>query len=404
MLNNNKVVFDFTFVLPGFAPIPPGGYMVVFELSKYLAERGYNVLIIFLKRINRGLYNFEKDKNLLDKIWSTSIKSNIYDFVQNTISTRFLLSILRKHPSYLKIIGFKLSTDQIVPTVGTFFSEFNFDNINFVVRKGIPDRLQTRRIVATAWETAYFVHRFQGCKRKYYLIQNDEDNPSFSGQLEDLARKSYDLDLKKIVINRHMQERFSAENPIKIMVAAHVEGKIIHKPEKRNNKIILMQLREGKDKGAEYAIEAARLIKAKRPDIDIISFGKYKQNLPPFITHLGYVSDAKYIELFNLASIFVLPSLIEGFATPVLEAMSCGCVPIATKCGGPETFVQNNMNGILVSTKSPIDIADNVIWLLENPNIRIEMANNAIETSKKFSKERMVENFLSGILDKENLT
>ena len=74
VLNNDKMVYDFTFVLPGFAPIPPGGYMVVFELSKSLAERGYNVLIIFLKRINRNLYNLQKDKKLLDKIRSASLK------------------------------------------------------------------------------------------------------------------------------------------------------------------------------------------------------------------------------------------------------------------------------------------------------------------------------------------
>jgi glycosyltransferase involved in cell wall biosynthesis len=398
------MTYDFTFVLPGFNLTPPGGYMVVFELSKLLSERGYTVLIIFLKRMNKNLYNIEKNRKILGKILNTPFKFRIYDYVQNTTLSRFLINIVKKYPSCLKIMTIKLTSDSNSHETGTFFSEFNFDNLDFLVRKGIPDRLQTRRIFATAWETSYFVDRFQGCKLKYYLIQNDEDNPSFSGQLKDLARKSYDLDLKKIVINGHLQERFSAENPIKITVAAHVDGKVLHKPDERNNKVILMQIRDGYDKGAEYAIEAARLIKANRPDIDILSFGNYKQNLPSFITHLGYVSDARYIELFNLASIFVLPSIVEGFATPVLEAMSCGCVPVATKCGGPENFVQHNINGMLVSTKSPHDIADTVIWLLENENLRIEMAYNAIETSKNFSKERMLEKFLFGILDREGNT
>ena len=395
------MVYDFTFVLPAFAPIPPGGYMVVFELSKYLAERGNNVLIIFLKRINRNLYNLHKDKILLDKIRSAPLKIKFYDFFQNTISVRFLISIIRKHTSYLKIMGFNLSTDSNSRTTGFFFSEFDFDNVDFLVRKGIPDRLQTRRIIATAWETSYFVDRFQGCKLKYYLIQHDEDDPSFSGELKNFAHRSYDLDLKKIVINKRMQERFFPENPIKISVASHVAGKVLNKPEERNNRVVLMQIREGADKGAEYAIEAARLIKTKRPDIDIIAFGNYKQNLPEFITHLGYVSNARYIELFNLASIFVLPSLVEGFSTPVLEAMSCGCVPVATKCGGPENFVDDQINGILVSIMDPQGIADNVIWLLENTNRRIEMAYRAIETSQKFSIDRMGNEMIDGILKYE---
>ena len=403
VLNNDKMVYDFTFVLPDFALIPPGGYIVVFELSRYLTERGYKVLIIFLKRMNRNLYNFVKDKKLLDKIRSASLKFKIYDYFQNTISARFLISIIRKHPSYLKIMGFKLSRDSISHTAGTYFSEFNFENIDFLVRKVIPDRLQTRRLIATAWETSYFVDPFQGCKLKYYLVQHDEDNPAFSGQLKNLAHRSYDLNLKKIVINKRMQERFFPENPIKITVAAHVAGKVLKKPEERNNKVILMQIREGADKGAEYAIEAARLIKNKRPDIDIIGFGNYKQNLPEFITHLGYVSNARYIELFNLASIFVLPSLVEGFSTPVLEAMSCGCVPVATKCGGPENFVEHQVNGVLVSIMDPQGIADNVIWLLENTDRRIEMAYRAIETSQNFSIDRMGNEMIDGILKYEEV-
>ena len=395
------MVYDFTFVLPGFTPIPAGGTMVVFELSRYLVDNGYTVLIIFLKRIHRNLYNIVKDQKLLDRNRNRSLEIKIYDYIQNTISTRILISIMAKHPSYLKIIGVQLGQNSDSHTSGTFFSEFSFGGIDFSVKNDIPKRLRTQRIVATAWQTSYFVNRFQGSNFKYYLVQNDEDNPAFSGSLNVLARKSYDLPLKKIVINRQMQERFSLESPIKINVAAHVIGKILRQPEARDNKVILMQLREGEDKGAVYAIEAALLIKTKRPDIEIISFGNYKHDLPVFIKHLGYVSNADYIELFNIATIFVLPSLIEGFPIPVIEAMSCGCVPVATKCKGPENFIEHNMNGILVPIMEPKAIADSAIWLLENRNIRIKMAYNAIETSLNYSIDRMGNEFTNGILKYE---
>ena len=398
---NKRSVYDFTFILPGFVPIPPGGYMVVFELSKYLTNRGYKVLIIFLKRMHRNLYNIEKEEELLNKIKADSLKSKVSGSLQNTLYTQFLISLIRRRHSFLKTIWFKLSRDSITHSDGTFLSKFSFDNIDYFVRKRIPKKLETRRLIATAWETSYFVDRFCGCKFKYYLVQHDEDNPVFSGRLNGLAHKSYDFPLKKIVINKQMQERFSLESPIKITVAAHVIGKVLNKPEMRNNKVILMQLREGTDKGAGYAIEAARLIKTKRPEIEIISFGNYRGDLPEFIKHLGFVSNAEYIELFNLATIFVLPSLVEGFSTPVLEAMSCGCVPVATKCGGPENFVEHQVNGLLVSIKDSHGIADEVIWLLENTNRRIEMADRAIETAKGFSEGRMGEELIDGILKYE---
>lgn len=401
MLIKKEKTYDFTFVLPSFSLLPGGGYMVVFELSRHLSEKGYSVLIIFLKNVNKNLYKLQKEKELKEKIQMTPFKYKIYDYFQNTMSTRLLISIIEKHPSYLKITGIKLGVDLASHSAGTFFSEFNFDKIDFLVIRGIPEKLKTRRIVATAWETSYFVNRFQGCKHKYYLAQHDEDDPSYSGQLENLARRSYSLVLKKIVINKRMQERFSAENPIKINVAAHVKGKVSIKPEYRSNKIILMQIRESADKGAQYAIEAAKLIKSKRPDVEFVSFGNYKQHLPAFIKNLGYLSDSKYIDFFNLATIFVLPSLVEGFSTPVLEAMSCGCVPVATKCGGPENFVEHKKNGILVSIKNSQEIANGVIWLLENKEERIQMAYRAIDTSENFSIDRMGNEFIDEILKYE---
>ena len=97
------------------------------------------------------------------------------------MSTRLLISILRKHPSYLKIIGVQIGQDSVSHTSGTFFSEFSFGGIDFSVKNDLPKRLRTQRIVATAWQTSYFVNRFQGSNFKYYLVQNDEDNPAFSG-------------------------------------------------------------------------------------------------------------------------------------------------------------------------------------------------------------------------------
>jgi len=45
----------------------------------------------------------------------------------------------------------------------------------------------------------------------------------------------------------------------------------------------------------------------------------------------GYVSDADLVPLLNLASVLVLPSLMEGFGLPAVEAAACGCPVIATK-------------------------------------------------------------------------
>lgn len=49
------------------------------------------------------------------------------------------------------------------------------------------------------------------------------------------------------------------------------------------------------------------------------------------VTRLGYVSDGDLAAIYNLAAVYIQPSLYEGFSLPILEAKACGTWVIATK-------------------------------------------------------------------------
>jgi glycosyltransferase involved in cell wall biosynthesis len=51
------------------------------------------------------------------------------------------------------------------------------------------------------------------------------------------------------------------------------------------------------------------------------------------VTHLGFVSDSDRIALMQRCTLFVFPSLYEGFGFPVLEALAAGAVVLATRRG-----------------------------------------------------------------------
>ena len=81
----------------------------------------------------------------------------------------------------------------------------------------------------------------------------------------------------------------------------------------------------------------------------LISRHQLQQN----IHLLGQKKQSEINALLGQADIFVLASRSETFGVVYIEAMACGLPVIATRCGGPEEFV-NEKNGLLV----PVDDVD----------------------------------------------
>ena len=82
---------------------------------------------------------------------------------------------------------------------------------------------------------------------------------------------------------------------------------------------------------------------------------------------LGYVSDQDVQKLYRLASVFLLPSLYEGFGLPSLEALQAGCPTIVSSI--PPLEEQNRLLGGTLRTFDPRDpaaLADRIAWVLEH--------------------------------------
>lgn len=104
------------------------------------------------------------------------------------------------------------------------------------------------------------------------------------------------------------------------------------------------------------------------------------------IIELGFISTDDLIAIYNLASLFIMPSLYEGFGLPILEAMACGCPVITSKEGSlPEVAGEA---AFYVDPYNQEDIAQGIKKLFYDQELRKQLSIKGLEQSKKFSWEK----------------
>lgn len=97
----------------------------------------------------------------------------------------------------------------------------------------------------------------------------------------------------------------------------------------------------------------------------------------------GYVGDADLIALYQAATLFVFPSLHEGFGLPVLEAMACGTPTIASNLTSlPEVI---GLDEALFDPADPQSIADRIAEVLGDPILYERLRCHSRRQASKFS-------------------
>jgi sugar transferase (PEP-CTERM/EpsH1 system associated) len=96
-------------------------------------------------------------------------------------------------------------------------------------------------------------------------------------------------------------------------------------------------------------------------------------------------------ELLPQFDIFALPSQAEGISNTLLEAMACGCAPVATDVGGNPELVEDGGNGWLVPARHSAALADALARLVSDPASRERLAHASLARAREqFSLDGMV--------------
>ncbi len=146
---------------------------------------------------------------------------------------------------------------------------------------------------------------------------------------------------------------------------------------------------------------------ARRPDVELAIVGDtsrrgFHDNVDELLFEIerdpvlkrsvrltGYLPDESLVELLASATALVLPSLLEGFGLPAVEAMACGVPVIASRRGSLPEVIGDA--GLLFDPLSADDIARAILRLLEDEAMQAELRKRALVRAASFTWSRAAE-------------
>lgn len=111
----------------------------------------------------------------------------------------------------------------------------------------------------------------------------------------------------------------------------------------------------------------------------------------------GFIADEDKVALYNLASVFVYPSLYEGFGFPPLEAMACG-VPVITSHSAALSEVVGDA-GIMIDPYQPEELCQALQMVLSDQELARSLSERGRAQSERFSWQRAALASLSILLE-----
>ncbi len=340
-LNENKKA---VFILGGLGK--GGAERVVANLSNYLVDNGYEIDIITLLSKERR-YNLDERVHVID--FSSEKRA---DF-------KMFFKWIPKLRGY-----FKRNKDR---TIISFFVK-----VNFVV-----------------------IFSLIGLKNK--LIVSERSDPFADGRSSMFNKISLRLYRRADYIvfqTKKLAEKFNVPDEKKIVIGNPINfyDEYANLKEKENLIVSVGRLDEGKNH--KMIIEAVGKLKNELKNYKVIIYGEgpYRPELEKMIEQKqlkdtvllpGIVNDVP--QKICKAKLFILSSNFEGMSNALQEALSLGLCCISTDCLGSDELIENNVSGIIIKRNDVDALVNNMLYLINNDNVRITIGENAYKKSKEYS-------------------
>ncbi|MFC1632202.1 glycosyltransferase family 4 protein [Candidatus Omnitrophota bacterium] len=202
------------------------------------------------------------------------------------------------------------------------------------------------------------------------------------------------------------------------MFRPRIDPKPIYKkyPQLKNRLVVFHPARMGLAKGCDISVKALRLIKAKFPNTilvlagtkNIIDWGETQKKDIAYIVELVNFFNLRgnvMIDLYELkdmpllyaaSDVVVYPSSSqEPFGLTMLESMASKKPIVVTRAGGMPEIIYDNINGFVIPTQSFEELANRIIQLLADKELRERLGSTG--------REMVLQNFTTQVMTEKTI-
>ncbi len=373
----------------------------IFTIPSWFPSSGDEVSGVFVKEQLEAISNFAPDINNYVSTWGhqsghLSFRSpkKIFDvikwrFIKNTEN------IYNHNANLTELYSPSLSWSNELP-FGGYKSLMKVNRKNLKRTLSITSKVDVIHAHAAypAGVIAFFLS--QEFNIPYILTEHMGPRlPSLlsNGKPIELILNAYKKASKVIAVSDFLKielEKFYLKNVVFIPNLVN-EEKFIPKVIKKEKFIFFSLSAIIEIKGIDILLKA---IEKWKPNEDLVQFWiggdgpkleQYKAlaielEISKYIKWLGPIKPSECPRFFQICDVFVLPSRYETFGVVYAEAIACGKPVIATKCGGPESIV-NDINGILTEVGEIDELCEAMKKIRSSHN--------------QFSEKKIRQNFLN---------
>jgi len=342
----------------GFPPVIGGSEKQAFNLSKKLSQNGVQVLVA-TAQLNKNLKRYEFINGIhIFRLFSPQIR-----FIRHLIFNAHLAYFLFKYRSFYDIIHIHI-LGEYAPLCAIMGKLLNKKTIVKIASSGVgSDFIDLKKRFFFSW--------FFPAVKYYdaYIATSDKIRHEIG---------SYGIPSSKIV---------NIPNGVDI-------GRFTFQRRRGNNPYFTFcfvgRLNEIKNLGTlvdGFSIAYEALKRVCNPKLILVGDGVQRKillnksrelHIEDSVLFPGDVADVR--PYLQQSDVFVLPSWTEGLSNALLEAMACGLPVIVSNVGGNKEVITHKENGLLFNPGDPKNLANLMVEIVSNIELRQKIGHNARET------------------------